>query len=103
MATRTKDVPVLGKNNKVIPVNVPDFLFGAIEWILRIQDRLGMSKNPYVFGQYGTLKYRSSMTYFKKLLAALNLSHESKNLGSQGIRRARVTEVMVRITTSCFL
>jgi hypothetical protein len=103
MATRTKDVPVVGKNNKVVPVNVPDFLFEAIEWILKVQERLGMTKNPFVFGQVGTVKYRSSKTYFKKLLAALNLSHVSKNLGTQGIRRARASEVMVRITTSCFL
>lgn len=101
MSTRTRDVPVVGKGNSVVPVNFPEHLDPPIEFILKMQDRLGMENNPYLFGKYGTQQYRNSRGYFSKQLDALNLSHVSKNLGSQGLRRARATEVMVGISTSC--
>jgi hypothetical protein len=97
MSTRTKDVKVIGKGNKVVPVNFPEHLFTAVAWVRKLQDRLGMSKNPYLFAKHGTTnKFRNSRGYFTKQLEALNLSSASRNLGSQGLRRLRASEVMVR-------
>jgi hypothetical protein len=102
MSMRTKDVLVIGKGNKVVPVNFPEHLFVAIEWILKLQSRLGLTQNPYLFAKYASNKYRNSRGYFAKQLAALNLTSSSKNLGSQGLRRSRVSEVMVGFLT-CYI
>jgi len=96
MSTLTKDVMVLGKNSKMVPINVPVWMFSSYDIILLIHVELDLEENPFVFAKVGTIdQHRTARDFYRKQLEFLDLGSKAKNLQSQGLRRSVCSNLMV--------
>jgi hypothetical protein len=104
MATQTMDIMVLGKNNQLVPINVPAWMFSAYNTIIGLHDELGLSENPFVFAKIGTIdEHRTARDFYRKQLDFLDLGSKSKNMQSQGLRRSACSNLMVSLLYYCLL